>query len=221
MERLNSSTQLTMNKGQSLVELLIGVGLGVVVMLTAMALLQFLLRMSVQDPVAQTGAFLAQKTMRAVTAIAEGSWPMIASASQGGAYHVEPSPNGFALILNTPGTGITTINAVPYTVAITVQPVNRAATNEISAVGIDDPSTKKIITTISWTQGGSAYSNSVESYVARTRNEVLWQTDWIGGSTCPASDVPVARGTVTTQFCAADSTVDYTTAPGSIKIRGL
>lgn len=221
MERLNSSTRLTINKGQSLVELLIGMGLAVTVMITAAALLQFLLRMTLQDPVAQTGAFLGHQTMRAVTAIAEGSWPAIASASQGGVYHVESGANGFTLQLNTPGTAVTTINAVPYTTAITVQPVNRGATNEISAAGIDDPSTKKIITVISWTQGGSSHSNTLESYVARTRNEVLWQTDWVGGSTCPASDAPVSSGITTTQFCAADNGVDYTTAPGSIKIRGL
>lgn len=217
MERLNNATRL----GQSLVELLIGMGLAVTVMITAAALLQFLLRMSAQDPVAQTGAFLGHQTMRAVTAIAEGSWPAIASASQGGAYHLEPSANGFMLTLNTPGTAVTTINAVPYTVAITIHPVNRAVTNEISAVGVDDPSTKKIITTISWTQGGSSHSNMVESYVARTRNEVLWQTDWVGGSTCPVSDAPVSSGMVTTQFCAADNGVDYITMPGSIKIKGL
>lgn len=202
-------------------ELLIGMGLAVTVMITATALLQFLLRMSAQDPVAQTGAFLGHQTMRAVTAIAEGSWPTIASASGGGAYHVEPDANGFTLKLNTPGTAVTTINAVPYTTTITVQPVNRSATNEISAAGVDDPSTKKIIAVISWTQGGSSHSNAVESYVVRTRNEVLWQTDWVGGSTCPASDTPVSGGTVTTQFCAADNAVDYLTVPGSIKIRGL
>lgn len=221
MERLNSLTRLTINKGQSLVELLIGMGLAVVVMITAMALLQFLLRMSAQDPVVQTGAFLGHETMRAVSAIAEGSWPAIASASQGGPYHVEPSPNGFVLKSNTPGTGIITINAVPYTVAVTVQPVNRAATNEISQSGIDDPSTKKIITTISWTQQGRAYSNTLERYVARTRNEVSWQTNWVGGPMCPTSDAPVAGGAVTTQFCRADTTIDYTTMPGSIKIKGL
>jgi len=215
MEKLNRC-----RTGQSLVELLIGMGLAVVVMITAMALLQFLLGMSAQDPVAQTGTLLTHEVMRAVTAVAEGSWPTIASASGLGNYHVATSMSGFVLVS---GFATTTINAVPYTIAITVAPVQRTVTNEIdrTGTGTDDPSTKKVTAIISWTHGGHLYSNRLESYVARTRNEVVWQTDWVGGPTCPTSDAPVLAGAVTTQLCTASSTVDYTTMPGSIRIKGL
>lgn len=210
-----------LNKGQSLVELLIGVGITVVVMITAMTLLQFLLRMSAQDPVAQTGAFLAHQAIRAVTVAAEGSWSTIASAAGlGGVHHAREVVSGSGFVLAS-GPAITTVNAIPYTIAITVLPVNRFENAIHSSMGAPDPSTKKVIATVSWTQGGSIRSSTLESYVARTRNEVLWQTDWVGGATCLSRDTPVVAGTMTTQFCAASSMADYSTVPGSIKIKGL
>lgn len=197
-------------------ELLIGMGFAVVVMLTAMSLLQFLLRMSAQDPIAQTGAFLAHQTMRAVTAAAEGSWSAVAAASGGGVHRVVVQNGQFSI---EPGLVNKTVNAVPYTIEITIQPVKRTAAQDISQSGVNDPSTKKVITTVSWTQGGNTYAHTLERYVARTRNEVLWQTDWVGGPT--VSDTPVSGGAVTNQFQTADTRVDYVTVPGSIKIKGL
>lgn len=204
--------------GQSLVELLIALALGVLVMLTAFAMIRFLVRLSSYDPIAQTGAFLARETAHGGTALAEGSWNAIASLPVG-EHHIATSTAGFIVLS---GTATSSMNGIVYTRSFTVSPVARDGADAIVSIGgTDDSATKKIKATVSWSYGGQTYSEAVERYVARTGSEVIVQTEWVGGSTCPGSDEPIPQGAVATRFCAVSSgTLDYSTMPGSVTIQG-
>lgn len=205
-------------RGQSLVEFLIAVGIGAVVLLTAIGMMRFMIRLSAHDPVAQIATFFAQDMVSAVTVMAEGSWSSIADATAGTKYQVSASTDGFIRAANEE-TKI--INGISYTRHFTVSGVSRDSNDLISgdAGSADDPSTKKITVVVSWLYQGAPYATAVEQYVARTRNETVWQTDWVGGPTCPTDDSAV-RG-VNFRFCATTSgIVDYTSEPGSIKIQG-
>ena len=185
-------------RGQSLIELLVALGLAVVVMMMALGIMRFLIRLGANDPVSQTGALVARKTADATVEAAAGAWSSVASATAGVQYHIATSTNGFVLAL---GAVTSTINGITYTNYVTVSPVLRSATDTISLSGTDDPATKKITAVSAWSYGGASSTEVVESYVARTRNESIVQTDWVGGPTCPSADPVIAAGATATQFC--------------------
>lgn len=208
-----------LNSGQSLIELLVALGLVVVVMMMALGIMRFLIHLGANDPVSQTGAIVARKAADAAVEIAAGSWPVVAQAVQGQQYRVATSTGGFTLVA---GAATSTINGITYTNYILVDPVLRSATDTIVAVGgTDDPATKKITIVSSWSYGTASSTEVIESYVARTRNESIIQTDWVGGPTCPSRDPVIAVGTTPTQFClVTGGSLDYTSVPGSLRIQG-
>lgn len=207
------------SKGQSLVELLVAVALGVVVIAGALRLMNFLTRSSAYDPVAQTGALLAVDLMNSATAAAAGSWPAIASATAGAHYYLTAGGSGFSV---TPGDEIKLVNIISYSRYFTVSSVMRDTNDGIAAIGNDDPSTKKITVMVSWMYAGKPYNHTIEQYVARTQNEVSRQTDWVGGPAClPGADPQVGAQAVNNRFCTSTLIgVDYISKPGSIKIQG-
>ncbi len=211
-----------LNNGQSIIELLISLALAVTVMLTAFSVLQFLIRLTSYGPVAQTATFLARQAAYSVTSAADGSWNgIIAQAIPGTRYHIATSTAGFILVL---GSATTTVNSIAYTTYFMVEPVARDATTDMPVVsgGVDDPATKKIITTISWTYQGKPSVDSIEKYIVRAKNEVIWQTDWSGGATYPGSDPIIVFSASPTQWYQDESnTLDYISIPGSIKILGF
>lgn len=205
--------------GQSLVELLVALGLVVVVMMMALGIMRFLIHLGAYDPVAQAGALVARQAADAAVQASAGSWSAIAAATPGTEYHVATSTNGFTLAL---GAASSTVNGIVYTNYITVDAVLRSATDTIVASGgTDDPATKKITVVSSWVYRGASQTEVIESYTARTRNDAAVQTDWIGGPTCPVGDPIVAAGMTATQFCAVTAGgLDYTSVPGSLRIQG-
>lgn len=206
------------NNGQSLIELLVALGLAVTVMMMALGIMRFLIRLGANDPVAQTGALLARKAADSAVEAAAGSWSTVGTAVAGTQYHVATSTGGFTLAL---GTVTSSINGIIYTNYVTVDPVLRSATDTIVASGgTADPTIKKITITSSWWYGGATSTEVIESYVARTRNESMVQTDWIGGPTCPSLNPIIAAGKTATQFCLTTPSLDYSSVPGSLRIKG-
>ncbi len=207
-----------LNKGQSLIELLIAVALAVVIIMGAMRLLQFLIKVNTYDPVAQAGALLAHDGIQSVVSTAQGSWTAIASTTAGAHYHLATSTSGFAV---ASGDESKTVNAITYIRYFTVNPVSRDGTDGIVASGgVDDSSSKKIAVNVSWSYQGKSYSTMFEHYVTRTRNEVLSQTDWVGGPSC-VGDPIVIGGSTNNRFCnVLSGAVDYQSQPGTIKIQG-
>lgn len=210
-----------MNKGQSIIELLISLAFGVTVMLTAFALLRFLIRLAAYDPVAQTATFALREEAYSAASAADGSWASVASAVSGASYHAATSTGGFSVV---PGAATSTVNGIVYGTSFSVDSVWRDAADAPFASGTpgtaDDPSTKKITTTVTWAYQGVPYADTVEQYVARTKNEAITQTDWSGGPTDP-SDPAVGPGASPSQFYQdSSSTLDWSGTPGSLVIQG-
>lgn len=210
------------NSGQSLIELLIALAFGVMLMLTAFGLLQFLIRLSAYDPVLQTGAYLAREVASGVTAATEGSWSSVGTAAAGTQYHIATSSAGFVV---ASGAATSSVNGITYASYFTVEPVFRDTTDAIVAAGApgatEDPGTKKVASTVSWSYQGRAYSETVEKYVARTASETLAQTDWSGGPTAPGDPVASVFGVPVDFYIAATGTLDYISEPGSVKLQGF
>lgn len=207
-----------LNSGQSLIEMLVALGLAVTVMMMALGIMRFLIRLGANDPVAQAGAMAAKKAAESVAEAAAGSWATVANTTAGVQYHVATSTNGFTLAV---GAVTSTVNGITYTNYITVDPVLRSATDTIDVAGaVADPATKKITITSSWWYGGVISTEVIERYVARTRNESIVQTDWIGGPTCPSTDPVIAAGATATQFCLTTPSLNYSSVPGSLRIQG-
>ncbi len=206
-------------EGQSLIELLIALAFGTLVLLTSFGLLQFLIRLGATDPVMQTGGFIARQAAHSAAAAAEGSWNAVGQAATGTPYHAATSTGGFVLVL---GVATSTVNGIAYGSSITVEAVQRdAATDEIvESGGVDDPGTKKVAATVSWTYQGKPYAETIVRYVARTGSEFSVQTDWSGEATSSSDPVVPASGSLTQFYGVYSGTVDYSTVPGSIKISG-
>ena len=219
MERSNNSSTRLGTGGQSLIEMLVALGLVVMVMMMALGIMRFLIRLGANDPVSQAGALTARQAAESAREAVAGSWQIAANATTGVQYHVATSTDGFTLAV---GAATSTVNGIIYTNYIMVDPVFRSATDTIDSAGtIADPATKKITITSSWFYGGATSTEVIESYVARTRNESVVQTDWIGGPACPARDPIIAAGTTPTQFCLVTrGALDYASVPGSLRIQG-
>ena len=217
--------KLRARSGQSLIELLIAVALAVVVIISAMQLMQFLGSLGSYDPVAQTGVFLATDLMNSVVATAHGAWGPFAAGTPGTHYYLVANAGGFGVAVGDEPPQ--TVNGVQYARYFTIDFVARDANDMIipSSGAQDtnnDPSTKKIAVMVSWNYQGKPYSHSIEGYVARTRNETVLQTDWVGGPACATDDPVIGAGSTNNRFCTTQSgAVDYATSPGSIKIQGF
>ena len=208
---LNSQNQ----NGQSLIELLIAIGIGAIIIIAGVTATVVYLRVSSQDITYQGATFLAQELVDNVTVAAEGDWYKIANASNS-VYYLATSTTGF--VVNN-GSEARKIDELTYFRSFFATSTCRSAADAIGACGADDPSTKKIKITVDWQYRGATSTVEIEQYVTRTSNSVLWQTDWVGGATCPGSDGPVVS--YNTRFCSSTLGVDSSSTPGLLKIRGL
>lgn len=203
------------NEGQSLIELLIAIGVGVIIIIAGVSAVSVYLRVASQDVTYQGATFLAQELMDKIVVTAEGGWRKIADASNS-LYYLATSTTGYVVTTSTEMVIIGDLNYVRY---FNSTSTCRDASEAIGACGVDDPSTKKITVVVDWFYRGATSTIMIEKYITRTSNSVLWQTDWVGGATCPGSDSPVK--TYNTRFCNSTSDVDNYSDPGSIKILGL
>ena len=129
---------------------------------------------------------LADQTLNAVQASAVGDWTSIYNLGKGSGnlYHPAQSSGKWSIVS---GNDTTLINGISYTSSFYIQNVNRDINGNIVLTGgVEDPSTQKIVVTISWPNGDPVIENS---YITRWRNIVCNQSDWSGGvgttGTCP------------------------------------
>lgn len=156
--------------GQSLIELLIAIGVASLFITGITTTIEVALRSSISGKEAQSASYLGQELVDAVTVIAHANWSSIAQAV-GNAYVV--SPNTVAI-----GQEQITINGVVYTRFFTVASVLRDVSGNLDT-GVDDPSTKRILVTVQWLGGGPW---TVTKLITRHAHGVFLQTDWFGGS---------------------------------------
>ncbi|MBI4087549.1 MAG: prepilin-type N-terminal cleavage/methylation domain-containing protein [Candidatus Liptonbacteria bacterium] len=195
--------------GQSLIEILVAVGIGALLIVAAAAVIAPSLNIGTQSYKVQTGTALAKELMENVRVWAEGDWHNISNLATSSAnhYHLNATTSPFTV---ASGNESVTLSTTTYTRYFYVEDVYRDVSDLIvSAGGSYDPSTKKLIVEYSWQNSATS---TIAEYVTRNRNNVFWQTDWSGG---PGQDGPV---TSTNARFSTSTQIDHSTTTGSIII---
>lgn len=219
-------------KGSLLLEILLAVAVGAII-IGAVAGLVYVSSRSGQVSGAKSSAIsLAEEGLEAMQSISETDWHNI---------YLPPSPGtkGFATeyyVYNDGSSWLLTgtdiskrdieIDGIIYARKIYIDNVSRNKTGErqiCTGVGIcmeeiDDPSTQKIKVVVS--KEGSA-DIVLEEYLTRWKNETISQSDWSGGS--GQADPTVAPYTKfdSVDLYESQETIDYSSMPGSIKLKPL
>ena len=196
--------------GQSLVEILIALGVGTILVIAAATIIAPALKINAQAYKVQIGTSLAKELLTNVRVWAEGDWHNIANlgTSSLNHYYINASSSPFAVVA---GNELIEFATTTYTRYFYVDDIYRDSGDLITASGGSyDPSTKKISVDYSW-PGGT--TSTITEYVTRNRNNVFWQTDWSGG---PGQNGPVTG--VNNRF-ASSTQINHSTTSGSIIIQ--
>ena len=240
--------QLKFQKGQSLIEILIGLVIGVIIIGAVAGLIIISLRSDSDTKSMQTASFLAQDNIDKAKSISDSDWNKIYNLLRGSTstYYIYYNASSSAFDVLS-GYETSTFEGKVFRRYFYVEDVNRdqcgvgsISTSSITpscAVGyswpppvsqIDlDPSTLKITTAVFWND--DQRNVKISQYIARTQNQVFQQTDWSGGP--GQENFPISgSSTVVNNKFATSSTptssdpylreIDYS-APGIIKIQGF
>jgi len=197
--------------GQSLVEVLVGMAIGIFLIVTGIGLIVPSMNTNTQVSNIQKGAALAKELLDNVRVWSEESWNNVFALATGTAnhYYLNASSSPFA---SSSGSQAIVLSTTTYTRYFYVSDVYRDGSGSIITTGggTYDPSTKEITAAYSWT-GGST-TDTMSMYLTRNRNNIYDQTDWSGGSGASSAATSVGN-----RF-ATSSNIDYATTTGSIYI---
>jgi type II secretory pathway pseudopilin PulG len=196
--------------GQSLVEILIAVIVGMILILGAVAVIGPSLKNSTQASRAQVAIALGKELLENTRAFSEANWHNIGNLSTSSAnhYYLNTSSSQFVAVS---GDESVTVATTTYTRYFYVEDVYRDGSGKIiSGSGTYDPSTKKITVVYKWP--GSA-PRTMPMYITRLKNSIFSQTDWSGGG---GQEGPV---TTTNNRFGTSTGIDFTSSTGSIIIK--
>jgi len=168
--------------GQSLIEMIVALSIGILMIGTATSALFLILRSGQLSSNNQIASALNISLSDNLTSVIEGSWNNIYGLTKGTNYFIATSSG--QLIVQS-GQEQLSANNITFTRSFIVENVSRDASGGIEAVYNplnDDVSTQKITMTTSWPIAGSDSVVSSARYVTRWKNRVFRQTDWSGGS---------------------------------------
>ena len=202
--------------GQSLIEILIAMAVGIITILAAVTVLTLMLRISKQDVSFQTAAFLEQEVVDNLLVTSERDWQEVANTSEDKQYHLEITETRGGFVIKE-GTETVFIDGVDYIYYLEIDPVKRDDDGAISSSGTDDPSTKKVKLSVTWKFQGDDELSTVTKYITRSKNEVFRQTNWSGGPT-ETSDETISD--ITHKFYESTD-LDFVGQPGLLKIEGI
>ena len=221
-------------KGQSLVELIISISLGVVFLGIAAGSATMILRNNLEARTSQIAASLAQEYLDGVFSLAQKNWLNVYDPPEAkgpnSQFYLDISGGNYFIIS---GTTSTVVESRSFTRYFSIENVNREncgignitsnATTTSCLIGFqgsgsgdiaDDPSTQKIIATVEW-DNGQRKASSVR-YLTRSQNASFQQSDWSGGfeqENFPSSGV-------NNKFTTSTG-IDYSTTTGAIIIQGF
>jgi hypothetical protein len=191
---------------------MVAVGIGAVLILSAVTLLAPVLKSTKNSNQNQAGAALGKELLDNVNTFAQGNWQGIATLATSSAnrYYLNTTSSPFTV---TTGTQQITLSSTTYSRFFYVDDVLRDTNGFISATGIvSDPSTKKL--TVSYSAPQLA-TQTLSTYLTRSRSLIYQQSDWSGGS---GQDGPLSA--VNSKF-STSSNIDYATTTGSLRLQGI
>ncbi len=203
-------------RGQSLIEVLIAVTVGVLMIGVVITFIAPVLRSDTHTTRSQTAFSLAKELLDNVRVVAEADWHNIDGLTVGSSppYYVTttiPFPFSIAPGVESISVGTTTYSRYFYT-----EDVGRDSSGKIIDNGAhNDPSTKKITVIYTWPP---ASTSSISEYLTRSQNRFFIQTDWSGG---PGVEGPVTS--IGSRFSTSSLSpgIIYTSSTGSIFIPGF
>lgn len=168
------TNRLTRSSGQSLIELLVALGVAAMLLPALITGIMSTREGRVQQQQRLAATALVKEAEEAVRVVREKDWNVFAV---NGTYHPAVQANTWVL---TPGP----ITVDDFTRSVTISDVYRDSGGAIAPGGSFDPSTKQVLITISWS---SMFPSSVSStiYLARLTSKAWVQTtsdDFISGT---------------------------------------
>ncbi len=198
------------NTGQSLIEILVALGVGAILIIAGTGVIIPSLRANTQADKVQVSSAFGKELLENVRVFSEGDWHNIYNLNKTSSnhYYLTTSTSPFLVISGDENIRLATTT---YTRYFYVDNVGRDAGGSIqSSGGTDDPSTQKLTVVYGWSGGPTS---SFSTYLTRFRNNVFNQTDWSGGS---GQDGPITNAN--SKFSASVQ-INYSTTTGSIMIQ--
>ncbi len=184
-ERIRSifRTSDSSQSGQSLVEILVSVGIVAILISSVVAAIVLTLRVNEQSEKSSVGSTLSQGLLDEVRSITGGRWHDLYDLSIKGetsTYHTV----GTTIISIASGTESVIREGVVYTSWFSVENVRRdSGGNIVTSGGIKDSSTQKITARTEWNFRGDIASAVIVEYLTRwTRNQVTHFSNWDGSA---------------------------------------
>ena len=211
--RYSLLTTLGRRSGQSLVEILVAIAVGVILITGAVALIVPSIRNNRNVSEAQVSAALGRELFENVRVLAEADWNGIAALAT-------TSANRYYLVAGSPFTTSTGVESVmvattTYQRSFYLDDVYRNVSGKIDESGTThDPSTKKVTVVHTWPP---IASSTLVGYLVRAPGSAFSQTDWSVG---PGTDGPLFATGVAARFSTSTS-IDYSTSGGAIFISGM
>ena len=211
-------------QGQSIMELIVGLGVTTIIVSASAITIAAVLRSDIQAKRLQVATNLTRELSDNTRAFAAADWRNIYDLihGSGNRYSFDTSASPFTA---SSSSETLEVEGVTYNRYFYVENANRTLCGEgvittdgttacpqIGATGVaDDPSTQKLTIVATWP--GTETGVRLVEYVSRSRNAITRQTDWSGGSgqeSFPSSGV-------NTQF-ASSTGISFTGTPGSLKV---
>jgi type II secretory pathway pseudopilin PulG len=216
---MSSLRKIQFRAGQSIIELLVAIGVGVILIVGAISVLGPTIKTQGDTTRLQVAAGLGKGLLDNVVVFADSDWHNISTLATSSArkYYLIASTSPFVA---ASGTEAVLVATTTYTRYFYVDDVFFNAYSQIDVDGtFYNPSVKKIIVVYGW---GTA-TNTMATYVSRTNNSAFVQTDWSAGPTQGVATVTTTLngfGT-STNISYVTSTASPTSTTGSLIIRGF
>ncbi len=198
--------------GQSLVEILVAMVIGVIMIMGAVSIIVPTIRTGGTVSKSQIAITFGKELLDNIRVYGEADWHNIAalSTSSGNFYYLNTTSSPFTIASGTETRAVGTTTYSRYFSAAEVQR-NYAVSGQpiVTSGGTFDPSTRKITVVYGWSGGPTT---TIATYLTRARSQIYLQTDWLGG---PGQDGPA---TSTNNKFATSSNINYSTTTGSILI---
>lgn len=217
-----------MQKGQSLIEILISIAIVAVIFGAVVATIAVGSRLSIESKTTQIASSLARQTIDSVGSIAESNWQNIYGlTTKGSSSQYYTVASGTTLVI-LPATTTIIVEGRTFDYWFSVENVNRtscgvgnvtttAATTCNMETGdfyiAEDPSTQKITANVTWQPGN--HSLAVVQNITRKRNLSFIQSDWSGGynqENFPTSSI----GTTVNNNFSTSTYIAYSSSTGQI-----
>jgi len=156
--RYNKNTKQKLVSGFMTVEVIVATAIIVISVLAAMTVTQKSISVSRQALHTSQASFLLEEGAEVVRILRDNAWSNVSSLNVGTNYY--PTFSSSWTLSTTPSTvGI-------FTRTVVVTNVNRdATTSDIAVSGTNDPGTKLITVTVSWSESGQTISKTLSFFI--------------------------------------------------------